>query len=141
MEKITIEDQIKSLKYNTIHKVVDIEEFDDVTLVYTEDSKSFPLHEVAKFCQYSQFIDYHEKKSKGEEIKLDEKTQEFYSGILTVDVEISPEQYFESKFPKTNTKKNSIFLDLLPIVITSIFIFSFIYVFGNIFYGMYNLMK
>jgi hypothetical protein len=141
MEKITIEDQIKSLKYNTIHKVVDIEEFDDVTLVYTEDSKSFPLHDVVKFNPFQEFMDYNEKKSKGEEIKLDEKTQEFYSGVLTVDVEISPEQYFELKSPITKIEKKSIFEDILPILLTSIFIFSFIYVFGNIFYEIYSIIK
>jgi hypothetical protein len=141
MEKIVIEDQIKSLKYNTVHKVVDIEEFDEVTLVYTQDSKSFPLDEVVKFCPYSQFINYHEKKSNGEEIELDEKTQEFYSNTLTIDVEVTPEQYFELKSPITKIEKKSIFENILPILLTSIFIFSFIYVFGNIFYEIYSIIK
>lgn len=141
MEKIKIEDQIKSLKYNTIHKVVDIEEFDEVTLVYTEDSKSFPLYEVVKFCPYNQFIDYLDKKSKGGEVELDEKTQQFYENALTIDVKITPEQYFELESPKTKTEKNIIFENIFPTLLTSIFIFSFIYVFGIIFYEMYSIIR
>ena len=38
-------------------------------MVDTEDSKSFPLHDVVKFNPFQEFMDYNEKKSKGEEIQ------------------------------------------------------------------------
>jgi hypothetical protein len=143
MEKIDKNYKIKSLKYGTFHIVDDIEVIDGVTVVYTEDSKCFPVYEVEKFNPFKEFINYNEKKSKGEKSNLDEKTKKFYDEALTISVEVTPEEYFKLDNTETQnkTEKSDFPSNIFPIVLTCIFVFSFLYVFGNLFYEIYSIIR
>jgi hypothetical protein len=143
MEKIDKNDKIKSLKYGTFHIVDEIEVIDGVTVVYTKDSKCFPLYEITKFNPFKEFINYHEKKSKGKESNLDEKTEKFYDSALTISVEVTPEEYFKLGNTETQneTKKSDFPSNTFPVALTCVFVFSFLYVFGNLFYEIYSIIK
>jgi hypothetical protein len=95
MEKIDKNDKIKSLKYGTFHVADEIEIIDGITVVYTEDSKCFPYNEIEKINE----IEFY----KNSFVSVLEESSKDNSNLLKIQVDESPEEYFNRSF---NIQKN-----------------------------------
>ena len=87
MIKITKGSKIQSNKFKTIHIVEHVETVDDLTLVYTEDIKCFPMSEVTYFSTINEKLCNLFKKwvgGKNVEIKEDSEEHQELKKLLTV---------------------------------------------------------
>ena len=91
MNKITKGSKIQSNKFKTIHIVEHVETIDDLTLVYTEDIKCFPIIEVTYFSTINEKLCNLFKKlvgGKNVEIKEDSDEHQELKKLLTVNYDI-----------------------------------------------------
>jgi len=92
MNKITKGSKIQNNKFKTIHIVEHVETINDLTLVYTEDIKCFPISEVTYFSTINEKLCNLFKKwigGKNVEIKDGSEEHQELRKLLTVNYDVN----------------------------------------------------